>query len=161
MKRFLAFLALVAISACSPTTPTKDIIQTAISQTQAAIAGTQTAIAETQNTIVEQPPTQPPPTTKTPTPPGPTVTTCWRTTAGTTVTCQIDRAYCSYRPDVNGSPTFCNDALYPTHNFTLLVWGQDWSDYEGQCLIVAGPVTRYKGKLQIVAESRSQVSLCR
>lgn len=73
---------------------------------------------------------------------------------------QIDRAYCSYRSDVKGSPTFCNDAPYPTHDFTMLVWGQDRSDYDGRCICVYGRVTPYEGKPQIVLESRSDVSLC-
>ncbi len=79
---------------------------------------------------------------------------------GQTTTVRIDRAYCSYRADINGQPTFCNDAPYPNHDFTLLVWGSDWSDYDGHCLLVSGYVSRYKGKPQIIAESRSQVSLC-
>ena len=73
---------------------------------------------------------------------------------------QIDRAYCSYRPDINGSPTFCNDAPYPAHNFTMLVWNQDWSDYDGRCICVYGRVILYRGKPEIVLESRSNVSLC-
>ena len=87
---------------------------------------------------------------------------CWKADsyAGNTVTCQIDRAYCSFRPDIGGSPTYCNDAPYPSHSFTLLVWGSDWSDYDGKCLIVEGFVSRYNGKPQIVAEYRSQVSKC-
>jgi hypothetical protein len=83
------------------------------------------------------------------------------TYVGSVVTCRIDLAYCSYRPDIEGKPTFCNDAPYPGHSFILLVWGSDWSNYDGQCIIVNGFVSRYKGKLEIVAESRSQVSLCR
>ena len=79
---------------------------------------------------------------------------------GQTVTVQINRAYCSYRPDVRGNPTFCNDAPYPTHDFTMLVWGQDWSDYDRHCICVYGRVTLYKGKPEIVLESRSNVSLC-
>ncbi len=79
---------------------------------------------------------------------------------GTTVVCRIALAHCSYREDVSGSPTFCNDAPYPTHEFTLLVWGEDWSDFDGRCLIVTGYLSRYQGQPQIVAESRSQVSFC-
>jgi len=79
---------------------------------------------------------------------------------GQSVTCRIERAYCDYRPDVGGAPTFCNDAPYPGNAFTLLVWGSDWSDLDGQCIDVTGFVARYKGKPEIVAESRSQVSPC-
>jgi len=76
------------------------------------------------------------------------------------VTCIINRAYCSYLPDVNQSPTFCNDAPYPSHGFTLVVWGNDCSYYDGQCLVVNGIVTLYNDKPQIEAESCSQVSNC-
>ncbi len=86
---------------------------------------------------------------------------CSRAKAGTFVTCQIQRAYCDYRPDVNGQPTFCNDAQFPGHSFTLLVWGQDWSEFDGNCLLVTGQITRFKGKKQIEATSRSQVEFCR
>jgi len=61
---------------------------------------------------------------------------------------------------VSGKPTFCNDAPYPGHNFTLLWWGEDWSSYDGACLIVTGFVSRYQGKLQIEVEARTRVSRC-
>jgi len=80
---------------------------------------------------------------------------------GKEVICMIRRAYCSYRPDIKGSPTFCNDAPYPGHEFTLLVWEQDWSEFDGECLLVTGILSRYKGKLEIIAESRSAVQRCR
>ena len=79
---------------------------------------------------------------------------------GEEITCQIISVHCSYRPDIDGQPTFCNDGPYPNHDFTLLVWGSNWCDYDGQCIVVSGFVSRYEGKLQIVAESRSQVSKC-
>lgn len=85
---------------------------------------------------------------------------CRDAPVGEVVTCRIARAHCDYRPDVGGEPTFCNDAPFPNHDFTLLVWEHDWSDYDGQCLIVTRFVSRYEGKPQIVAEIRSQVSLC-
>ena len=101
----------------------------------------------------------------TPRPPSPTPTkpiypACSDATPGTFVTCQIGRAYCSYRPDVNGRPTFCNDAPFPGHSFTLLVWGQNWSDFDGRCLLVTGPITTFEGKRQFEATSRSQVAFC-
>lgn len=85
---------------------------------------------------------------------------CSQMTIGQRVTCRIVRAYCDYRPDVNGAPTFCNDRPYPNHDFQLVVFGEDWSDYDGQCIIVTGLVESYRGKLQILATSRLQVSYC-
>ncbi len=80
--------------------------------------------------------------------------------AGNIVNCKIPRAYCSYQPTTSGEPTFCNDALYPNHNFTLFVWGEDWSDYDGKCIIVSGEVLLYQGKPQIEGFGRSQISSC-
>ncbi len=80
--------------------------------------------------------------------------------AGHNVTCTIPVASCSYQPKTLGKPTFCNDAPYPRHSFTLLVWGQDWSDYNGRCLIVTGLVSIYAGKAQIEARSRTQIADC-
>jgi len=79
---------------------------------------------------------------------------------GEYVSCQIPRAYCDYLPDVNGSPTFCNDGPYPNRDFQLVVFGDDWSDFDGNCLIVSGYLGTYRGVLQIKATSRSQVSYC-
>ena len=80
--------------------------------------------------------------------------------SGEIVECKIERAYCSYQPATSGSPTFCNDEPYPNHNFTLLVWGEDWSDYDGKCIIVNGFVSLYQGRPQIEAFGRSQISTC-
>ncbi|MFC2063709.1 SH3 domain-containing protein [Chloroflexota bacterium] len=80
--------------------------------------------------------------------------------SGKYVTCKIPKAYCFYRPDVNSNPTFCNDAPYPSDKFTLVAWEQDWSNYNGMCLIVSGYVEIYKGKPQIEGTSRSQVKSC-
>jgi len=80
--------------------------------------------------------------------------------AGTSITCTISRAHCSYQPGTSGSPTFCNDAPYPNHDFTLVAWDDDWSEYDGKCIVVNGTVSIYSGKPQIEAFSRSQVSNC-
>ncbi len=80
--------------------------------------------------------------------------------AGSYVTCMIPTAYCDYRPDVNGSPTFCDDRPYPNNNFQLVAWGTDWSVYDGKCIVVTGTVSIYSGKAQIEGYSRSQVSYC-
>lgn len=79
---------------------------------------------------------------------------------GEYVTCKIPRAYCSYQPNVSGSPTFCNDAPYPNHDFTYVVWGRDFSSLDGQFLLVSGYVSLYKGKSQIETESNPKFSYC-
>ena len=161
MRRLVAILVLLSalVAACAPPSPT--VVEPS---------------SPTPTNTPSRPPTPTPTPTDTLTPPTPTPTPTPTSTScgpravpseqagdyiGQIVTVQIDRAYCSYRPDVNGSPTFCNDAPYPTHDFTMLVWDQDWSDYDGRCICVYGKVTPYKGKPQIVLESRSDVSVCR
>lgn len=79
---------------------------------------------------------------------------------GDFVSCKIERAYCDYLPDAEGSPTFCNDRPHPDHNFALVVFGEDWSEYEGQCLIVSGYLQIDRGVLAIQALKRSQVEAC-
>ena len=79
---------------------------------------------------------------------------------GEVITVRIQKAYCSYRPDVNGAPTFCNDQPFPNHTFTLIAWGRDWTDLDGKCVYIAGVVEEYEGKYEIIADSRDQVSLC-
>ena len=79
---------------------------------------------------------------------------------GEQVSCKIPRAYCDYRPDVNSSPTFCNDRPYPNQNFAMVVFGADWSDFDGECIIVSGLVSLYRGIPQIQATRRSQITYC-
>jgi len=79
---------------------------------------------------------------------------------GQFVTCQIPRAYCEFLPTTNGDPTFCNDAPYPNNNFTLVVFGQDWSEFDGECIIISGTRSTYGGKPQIQTENRARVSYC-
>ncbi|MGD8458382.1 MAG: hypothetical protein PVF83_18550 [Anaerolineales bacterium] len=79
---------------------------------------------------------------------------------GEVITIKIEIAYCSYRPDVNGAPTFCNDQPFPNHTFTLITWGKDWTDLDGECLYVKGEVEEYEGKYEIIADHRDQVSFC-
>ena len=85
---------------------------------------------------------------------------CSNAPIGENVTCKISKAYCSYKPKVKGQPTFCNDAPYPSNDFTLLIWGKDWSKYNGKCLIVTGYNHLYKGKPEIEATSEKDVKLC-
>jgi hypothetical protein len=81
---------------------------------------------------------------------------------GSEVVCQIPRAYCSYQPNSAGQPTFCNDVPYPNHNFTLVIWGSDWSLIDGDCVVIEGPVSMYQGKPQIVFQAADvNVSPCK
>jgi hypothetical protein len=79
---------------------------------------------------------------------------------GEMISCMIKRVDCVYRPDVNGSPTFCNDRPYPNQNFQLVIFGEDWSDYDGSCIVISGNLERYRGVLQIQAFRRSQITYC-
>jgi uncharacterized protein YgiM (DUF1202 family) len=83
---------------------------------------------------------------------------------GSTVTCKIETAYCVYLPDADGSPTFCTDKPDPNHLFQFVVFGEDWSEYNGICMTVTGLLESHfngqKGLLQIVGHDRSQVSAC-
>jgi hypothetical protein len=80
------------------------------------------------------------------------------------VTCKIETAYCAYLPDADGGTTLCTDKPYPNHFFQVTVPGEDWSDYNGQCIIVTGALESFfngqEGLLQIVGHDRSQVSSC-
>lgn len=73
---------------------------------------------------------------------------------------RVETAHCTYQAGVNGTPTFCNDQPFPNHNFTFLVWGQDWSYLDQRCVIVEGVVELYQGKPQIEVSSTDDVSNC-
>jgi Bacterial SH3 domain len=79
---------------------------------------------------------------------------------GEQISCKLEKAYCDYLPEEEGSPTVCIDRPAPDHTFALVVFGQDWSEYDGQCLIVSGYLEVNWGMLQIQALRRSQVSAC-
>jgi hypothetical protein len=79
---------------------------------------------------------------------------------GDYISCRLDKAYCDYLTQIDGSYTSCSDRPYPDHTFTLIVPGEDWSDYEGQCIIVSGYLEVERGALQIQAFDRSQLSSC-
>ena len=163
MRKLLVVLVLlsVLVSACSSTpTPTDTPKSSTHSPTPTNTA--RSAIPTSTPTNTPRPPTPTPTSTPTSASCGPRAVPSEQAGdyIGQIITVQIDRAYCSYRPDINGSPTFCNDAPYPAHDFTMLVWDQDWSDYDGRCTCVYGKVTLYKGKPEVVLESRSNVSLC-
>jgi hypothetical protein len=79
---------------------------------------------------------------------------------GEIVTVRVQLSHCSYKPGVNGEPTFCNDQPYPNHVFTYLVWGQDWSHFDQACVLVRGEIVEYDGKAQIELENEEQILLC-
>jgi len=158
MRNLICFILLaVLLAACGGTPPT--------GLSELDLARTQVAIEATQTNIAKGAPSQ---TTN----PDADISTSTSVTStqscssamsylGQEITCVIEKAHCSYRPDIDGSPTFCNDAPYPNHDFTLLIWEQDWSDFDGDCILVTGLLTRYKGKLEIIAQSRSQIQRCK
>ena len=79
---------------------------------------------------------------------------------GEVVAVRLDKVYCSFQSRSNGTPTFCNDQPYPEHNFTFVVWGEDWSGYDGACVIVEGEIEEYDGKAQIEVDEEIQVQYC-
>ena len=90
------------------------------------------------------------------------VVPCFETAdrVGDHISCRMERAYCDYLSTAAGSPTVCSDRPHPDHTFTLIVFGGDWSHYDGQCLIVSGYLEIEEGALQIEALDRSQISHC-
>jgi hypothetical protein len=76
----------------------------------------------------------------------------------------------SYRPDVNGQPTFVNfDRPFPNHTFTALVWGDRRASFnpppavrfsEGTMVCVDGVIELYQGTPEIVVDGPSQISAC-
>jgi hypothetical protein len=87
--------------------------------------------------------------------PQPNYPICSSVAVGKSTTCKVKKAYCSYQSKVKGKPTFCNDAPYPRHNFTYVVWGKDLSTLSGHCIIVTGKVVTYKGKPEISSQTNS------
>lgn len=79
---------------------------------------------------------------------------------GAVITVRVERSYCAFKPNLNGSPTFCNDQPYPGHSFTYLMWGVDLSYLDQACVLVRGEIVEYDGKPQIVLEREDQVTLC-
>jgi len=169
MKKLFAVLVLLSalVAACDPPSPT--VVEPSSPTPTDTPSRPTTATPTPTDTLTPPTPTPTPTPTSTPTS-TPKYASCGPRAVpseqagdytGQIVTVQMNRAYCSYRPDVKGNPTFCNDAPYPTHDFTMLVWDQDWSDYDGRCVCVYGQVTVYGGKPQIMLESRSGVSVCR
>jgi hypothetical protein len=87
---------------------------------------------------------------------------CFETVSrvGDRITCRMEKAYCNYFPEEPGSPTACIDRPAPDHVFALVAFDRDWSEYDGQCLIVTGYLEVDRGILRIRAHDRDQVALC-
>lgn len=88
--------------------------------------------------------------------------------AGRQATIAIARVEASYQPNVRGQPTFLNDAPYPNHVFTAIIWGGDRRQFEpapiswqGKALCVTGSVELFQQKPQIVVSSPSQLNAAR
>jgi len=87
---------------------------------------------------------------------------------GRSATIAIARVEASYQPNVRGQPTFLNDAPFPNHVFTAVVWGKDRQlfrpapeDYQGRAVCVTGPIELFQQRPQIVVSSPSQLRLAR
>jgi len=80
---------------------------------------------------------------------------------GIEVICQVDRVYCSYEQASTGHSTFCTDAPSPNEKFTLIIWDEDWTYLDGNCVVIKGTLTMFAGKPQIgFVPSQVDISLC-
>ena len=79
---------------------------------------------------------------------------------GDRITCRMEKAYCNYFPEEQGSPTACIDRPAPDHVFALVAFDRDWSEYDGQCLIVTGYLEVDRGILRIQVHNRDQIAPC-
>ncbi|MGE3907817.1 MAG: hypothetical protein AB7K36_00590 [Chloroflexota bacterium] len=88
--------------------------------------------------------------------------------AGKQATVAVAQVTASYQPNTRGQPTFLNDAPYPNHVFTAVVWGNvrrqfqsPPESWQGKALCVTGPVELYQQRPQIVVDSPSQLRAAR
>ena len=79
---------------------------------------------------------------------------------GDQINCRMEKAYCDYFPEIEGSPTVCIDRPAPDHIFSMVIFGNDWTKYDDQCLIVSGYLESDRGMLQIQVHDRDQISPC-
>ena len=96
--------------------------------------------------------------------PGAVLSTRAGQVVGRQATVAIARVDASYQRNVRGQPTFLNDAPYPNHVFTAVVWGRDRGQfqpapesYQGKSLCVTGPVELFQQRPQIEVISPSQL----
>ena len=70
-----------------------------------------------------------------------------------------------YAASTKGQPTFLNlDKPYPSHIFTVLIWGENRSkfgapesEYRGKHICVTGKIAEYRGAAEIVADDPKQL----
>jgi hypothetical protein len=96
--------------------------------------------------------------------PGAVLSTHAGQAAGRQATIAIPHVEASYQESTRGQPTFLNDAPYPNHVFTAIVWGRDRAQfqpalesYQGKPLCVTGPVELFQQRPQVVVNSPSQL----
>jgi hypothetical protein len=87
---------------------------------------------------------------------------------GRQATIAIARVEASYQPNVRGQPTFLNDAPYPNHVFTAVIWGGDRrqfdpapTSWQGKALCVTGAVELFQQRPQITVNAASQLRAAR
>ena len=88
---------------------------------------------------------------------------------GRSATVAIARVDASFQANTRGQPTFLNDAPYPNHAFTAVIWGNDRRQFnpppegawQGKALCVSGPVELFQQRPQIVVSSPSQLRAAR
>ena len=74
-------------------------------------------------------------------------------------------ASATFAARTKGQPTFLNlDQPYPTHIFTVLIWGSDRPKfgqpevvYKGKRLCVTGTIKAFRGMPEIVATDQGQI----
>ena len=87
---------------------------------------------------------------------------------GRQATVAIPRVTAGYQPNTRGQPTFLNDAPYPNHVFTAVVWGKDRAQFQpapegwhGKSVCVTGLVELFQQRPQIAVSSPSQLRAAR
>ena len=86
---------------------------------------------------------------------------------GQTMTVCGNVASAKFANQSKGQPTFLNlDQPYPRHIFTIVIFGINRSafgspekTYVGKNICAAGLIKNYKGKLEIIANDPSQITL--
>jgi hypothetical protein len=87
---------------------------------------------------------------------------------GRQATIAIAKVEASYQPGVRGQPTYLNDAPYPNHAFTAVIWGSERRQFEpsltgwqGKALCVTGTIEVFQQRPQIVVNAPNQLRAAR